>query len=513
MSDENFKRIHAHFWGQSRVNIVEIAGKSYSTVDITFVEVPQNSRPADILLVREEYILAYNTILADTLKEGRRRSAFLVTGHPGIGKSLFLLYLLFRRLEEQEPVALQIDADEFVLFSMNGVSLHSGKASSAYDIPKGAWALSDSWGELLGPCNAFRTPRAHVIHTSSPSSRRWKEWKKQLSADMYIMDIWLLEELQTLFIISGLDVKDGVALSEKYGPNPRVIIDILIKPGMEKRYLVDVQDGANTLASQFASDFSDLQKLDFSSGISSKIFTARPKNLTSRRQHSLYIPTPFLARTLGEAVSGQAVAQQHEFFVILSGHPSLRSAAGWLFESYAHTLLSNPMRAPLKGYLRNDSKPYFIPAPGKIISGATPLKTIQPPFDFYWRPRESNFKGIDALICSGDVVWALQFTISASHSFGTIGFDEVYKIMNYKKIVKWCLVIVGPERCEAEYARDRQVLKGRWKDKDVQVYACELPLGKFVENEKQLLQANLNEASKTYPVNRTVDSDVPMNEP
>ncbi|KAF8520015.1 hypothetical protein BU17DRAFT_47299 [Hysterangium stoloniferum] len=495
MSGETFKRLHEHFWGQDRVNIVTAAGKSYSTVDLTLVDIPQNSRPANILLIREEYRLAYDTILADTLKVGRRRSAFLVTGQPGIGKTLFLLYLLVRRLEEQEPVALQIDPNEFVLFKEGGVSRHSGGTYSANVIPKGAWTLSDSWGQQLEPCNAFQSPRAHVIHTSSPSSRRWKDWVKRLTARRYIMDIWSLEELRTLFIVSGLDVEAGMALSEKYGPNPRSIVTILIEPSEEETYLDDVRTGAVTLAGQFPSIFLDLESLDFSSNISSMIFTVRPKNLISRRP-TLHIPTPFLASTLGVAVSAQTAAQQHSFFALLSGHPSLRSAAGWVFESYARVRFSGPNPASLQGYLPGDPNPHPIPTPSRVISGTTALQTIQSPFNFYWRPRESNFKGVDALIRSDNIVWALQFTISASHSSATKGLDEVSKIMNHKRDVEWRLVIVGPNMRGAESARDRQVLTGRWKD--TYVYACELPLGEFEENEQQQFEFNMNEVNSDY---------------
>ena len=80
--------VQMHLWGKDRVNIISIAGKSYSTVDLALFQLPQNSRPDKILLIREEYRLAYDTILADTLRTADEgRSAFLITGQPGIGVS------------------------------------------------------------------------------------------------------------------------------------------------------------------------------------------------------------------------------------------------------------------------------------------------------------------------------------------------------------------------------------------------------------------------------------------
>jgi hypothetical protein len=78
-------------WGKDRVvNAVSADGKTYSTLDLTLFKLEQNTSLKDILFIREEYRLAYDTILADThaMNELKwRKSAFLITGQPGIGAS------------------------------------------------------------------------------------------------------------------------------------------------------------------------------------------------------------------------------------------------------------------------------------------------------------------------------------------------------------------------------------------------------------------------------------------
>ena len=59
----------------------------------------------------------------------------------------------------------------------------------------------------------------------------------------------------------------------------------------------------------------------------------------------------------------------------------------------------------LTTYSRNEIEPPSIPLPNETKSGSTALKNIQPPFSFYWRPRESNFEGLDAIIRQVNVVW------------------------------------------------------------------------------------------------------------
>ena len=48
-------------------------------------KLPQNTSHENTLLIRDQYVLAYDIILADTRKGKKRKSAFLVTGQTGIG--------------------------------------------------------------------------------------------------------------------------------------------------------------------------------------------------------------------------------------------------------------------------------------------------------------------------------------------------------------------------------------------------------------------------------------------
>ncbi|KAJ3490409.1 hypothetical protein NLJ89_g11435 [Agrocybe chaxingu] len=411
--------IYAYMWGQDRVQVhSDVAGKRWSTIDLTPVRLELNARPDDFLLVRDEYVLAYNTILADTLSQtAGHRSAFLVTGQPGIGKTLFLLYVLARRLQDRHPVALQINSHQYALFDEHG------------------------------------------------------DWVKRLCAIKYIMDVWSQEELQTLLTISNLDVERGMALYDKFGPSPRVVVDILQRRTTEEGYSHEIETGASTLARQFLAMFSNAENLDFSSDPLSKIFTVRPKS-SNREIPVLFIPTPVVASALGMAFFTQERAQQHAFFNMLKVHPSLRSAAGWFFESYAHVCFSDPNRDALQAY-RRDGGQLSIPRIDQRIAGPSALSDIQPPHNFLLATPRS------------------QLPRSA-----TDGLKKVHKDMNHISGLTWHLVIVGPERGDAEYARDRQKLTDGWET--TEVYACELQLGQLTEQLQEKLQIVFNNSSETY---------------
>ena len=284
-----------------------------------------------------------------------------------------------------------------------------------------------------------------------------------------------------------------MTLFEKYGPIPRIIIDLLMFPDKEAIYHQDINTAADDLSRELSNIFCSLRRLDFSSNISAEMFMVRP-NTPQLRLPILYIPTPFLVSTLGIAISRHSAAQKYSLFMLLDSYPPLRDTAKWLFENYANVCFSGPNNISFHEYLSGNPNSYQIPTTNVVISGSTALKTIQPPFSFYWRPQEPNFDGVHALIRFNNVVWVLQFVISCPCSSVTKGLDKVFEIMNQKTDVKWNLVIVSPDkRAAVEFAHNRHILTGQWER--IRVYICELPLDTFTEENVQQLSANLNEVS------------------
>lgn len=177
---------------------------------------------------------------------------------------------------------------------------------------------------------------------------------------------------------------------------------------------------------------------------------------------------------------------------MLNREPSLRSVAGWLFKHYAQAYFSDPTRNPFQAYRYGDPNPYHICMPAELITSSD-MTAIQPRYNFYWLPEEHHFKGVDAVIRAGNIVWALHYTIRASQDSATDGLAKVYDSMNHKAGVQWRPVIVGTQQYEAESFRNYQVLGDRWMD--LPVYACELPLGEFTKRDGQRLQDILNTVS------------------
>ena len=295
--------------------------------------------------------------------------------------------------------------------------------------------------------------------------------------------------------VSNFDIPRGETLFLRYGSNVRRITDILELPGEETVYKQDVQTAATNIARDFSTILLQLDSLDFKFELSSMIFTVRPNNLVERLG-VLTIPTAYLFKAFIMAVSRQTLAQQHNIFTMLATHPSLGTAAGWWFKNYAHVRLSDPTRQPIPTHTRGLPNSSPIPAPNIALAGSTALRKIQPPFDFYWRPLERNFEGIDGLIRVGNTVRVEQYITSSSHrSSATKGLDEIREIMNHIRGVEWHLDIVCLDLYVAEYVRDSLKLTGRWAN--TPIHACKLEFG--IWNMQMLRQVFEAATDDTYP--------------
>ena len=170
------------------------------------------------LLIRPEYDAALDMPTFDREQAIRDQDCgVIVGGLPGIGtfslpiikqlplnanpgKSIFLYYLLFRLLSGKIPVAFEID-QTFVVFQDEGVSEYFLNVDGNL-LPPNSWALSDSSATKKQPCTPFlkaaRMRRTWIIQATSPSPERWKSWKKDYNATLFVMEPFSIDEMTAL---------------------------------------------------------------------------------------------------------------------------------------------------------------------------------------------------------------------------------------------------------------------------------------------------------------------------
>ncbi|KAF9513103.1 hypothetical protein BS47DRAFT_988844 [Hydnum rufescens UP504] len=152
------------------------------------------------ILVRREYHDMF-THISNLCKKGDR--GVVVTGSPGIGKTIFLYFLLVERILQGRPTALQRNPDRVILITNTGkVQIIPDKKHMDPQGFPGVWGLVDSNDSLMKPHWVFTDSHSQffLVHSCPPQPVRWKAWRKKFSASIAVMKPWSWEE----FYIGGM---------------------------------------------------------------------------------------------------------------------------------------------------------------------------------------------------------------------------------------------------------------------------------------------------------------------
>ena len=122
--------------------------------------------------------------------------AFIFTGHPGIGKTCFLSYVLVERLLKAQPTVLQIggDSDEYSHFLFDKLGVRPVLSCDDNSLNDSTiWALTDQ--KPRGIASSFDCHNWLVVVTSSPRRENYKKIEKHYAAPLYYMPEWTWEEI------------------------------------------------------------------------------------------------------------------------------------------------------------------------------------------------------------------------------------------------------------------------------------------------------------------------------
>ncbi|KAJ8515992.1 hypothetical protein ONZ45_g6672 [Pleurotus djamor] len=350
------------------------------------------------ILIRQEYIdaLAY---LKDRSAEAA--SGCVILGQPGIGKTLFLIYVLIDRLRSKEPVALQMLPGYYLLFDDRQVTAHPSDDHNPFwkrerEWKHPIWMLSNTSDRVQVPCDAFRFYTGYIVQASSPSEAHWKGWLKERMGFAYVMDVPSPPEMASIAHILNLDQAKCANIVSLWGPSIRIMVTIARRPAQEEQH----QRAARSAAARLAMHPTLLGQLTSPSfdnkSLSSLIVFVRPHRDRSghvnRAQPSPWIPTQYLVELMAKDLQK----------------------------------VTADIPCTWKGLAPPEHLPDALkPAPAIFCK----LEEVSLNEPFYWRPNAPNFPGIDGVLFDGKAVYAIQATVALSRKHSTIetGLKEVKK--------------------------------------------------------------------------------------
>lgn len=286
---------------------------------------------AKAILVREEYPLTLKA------RKGRQNKSggIIVTGHPGIGKSVFIFYALLHLLSKGKTVALERDT-VFVIFRANGVEMHRVNSLGLFFHPEERpWALSDSTESSRPPCRTFQAASkmgsAWIVQATSLATNRY-----ECNAGLFVMNGFTREESRALSIIYGLDTEYFLKLYDKWGPSGRTCLRLAWRTMSEKELKLKL----GMVAKKFAENPTAMTTETDWEADSHLLFTMVPDS-PKRDLPTLRIATRYLHDFVMQMIASIDAAKQVSFYIEATGLPFFRGAFGRVFKKFFYVWLSS----------------------------------------------------------------------------------------------------------------------------------------------------------------------------
>ena len=156
------------------------------------------------LYIRNSYQIIVSSIshgyqtIASTTKHGVYKA--IITGTPGIGKSLFMIYLLWKLVKEGKRVLFIYHPDTIYYDGKGGVyELESPPSVVNHEFWKSdLWCLFDAKGKKDEHLSALPYGRCNFILSTSPRREMINDFKKPPVPNYFYMPLWTEEELDTI---------------------------------------------------------------------------------------------------------------------------------------------------------------------------------------------------------------------------------------------------------------------------------------------------------------------------
>ncbi|KAF8651837.1 hypothetical protein AX16_004637 [Volvariella volvacea WC 439] len=197
---------------------------------------------ADTILIRDEYKTLYDRA---TQYLTARPTGIVVSGSPGTGKSIGLIYLLRRRMADRLTTMLTVGILTYIV-APQGAFVQPSTSVIDLDIPRyrpPMWSLvATRKGVREQPHWALVSSRASAIQATSPDMSTYKGWRSNRSAPVWCMAPWSREELYRALPLQFIYPNQPDQQAEirrrledaitTYGPHSaRTVFDALLSPG------------------------------------------------------------------------------------------------------------------------------------------------------------------------------------------------------------------------------------------------------------------------------------------
>ena len=419
-----------------------------------------------------------------------RTGMFVITGTPGIGKSVFLAYMVAFLVEQGYSIVIQRGQKFWSRQSGSGKTVADGKTEPKLLEDAKAVLLADPLGSETASVVEHRFAGCTIVFTSLRERCYNKTWKQQSPySERRYMPIWSREELvrhrKVLFpTYEEKDVRNAHAL---LGGSVRWLADLVKKQAR----VSDQSEAAQELIDQYLSieSFEDLNLLlrhfENPQNAEDRANSKMSYLLQIHAEQSQLVPfekptvrlidSKVAVQMICEKLNLKTEEKQKEFVAQYLGAKPLGSLVGQVFQSFVLECLTGKGKKKhlLCGKCLGSAETFKVEVPNQRKELQTeaagenkePLAAAQ-----LYHPLADNFPAADffflSVVSEEYTLWLLQTTKADKHGchIGAMQkrFEKSFTDASLKKIstIKW--VIVAPSEIASNYTKP-QTVHGEWK--------------------------------------------------
>ena len=447
----------------------------------------------DKLIVRQCYIQMRDQIM-DWLEQKFNRKTpigmFVITGTPGIGKSVFLAYMVAFLVEQGYGIVIQRGQKFWSRQSGSGKTVADGKTEPKLLEDAKAVLLADPLGSETASVVEHRFAGCTIVFTSLRERCYNKTWKQQSPySERRYMPIWSREELvrHRKVLFPTYEEKDVINAHALLGGSVRWLADLV----NEQRQIPDQSKAAQELIDQYVSikSFEELNLLlqhfenpqgaeDRANSKMSYLLQihADPSQLVPFKKPTvLLIDSKVAVQVICDRLNLKTEEEQRKFLTQYLRAKPLGSLVGQVFQSFVLECLTGKgkKKYDLHGSFLGSKETFKVAVPNQRKELQTEAAGANKEFlaaAQLYHPLADNFPAADffflTVVSEEYTLWLLQTTKADKHDC-KIGkmrevFEKHFDKASLEKVstIKW--VIVAPEVIASNYKKP-QTVHGEWK--------------------------------------------------
>ncbi|KAF8264763.1 hypothetical protein EI94DRAFT_1591703 [Lactarius quietus] len=466
--DDDHPLVHLHqkFWqqgaqGDQLLNLHEVQGaEGDETAGCYVLDIGISCMWPTKIWVRREYMRMYQRCYdhLETKRNRQKSPSMVITGHPGIGKHWWLLYVLCRRLVQKEAT-LFYDSERLILFVEEGV-FRAPPNFGCTEFKSRVWTLVDGDGDSGLPTSLAQPWTTHrIIFVSPPEEERWNCLRSTTTWSLSIMNPWTRGEISAAASIHGFEA-DDLCLDDMYsrlGPTPRICFDY----SRDKDYLavheLRIERSIAALSPRVLQEIVNDTSVFKTNDLSNAIFLLK-RNDPSWCTTTVQPITCAVEMKLRVRLRKEMYVQRLQLYHSLANAQTSRGLAGIVYKTLAQDILQRhkSIQLDLIPMVRKGWKPwrsnhgdgvgpssvrsFRITASESYAYSTRPDSIIE---GVYYAPHSPNQVTLDSFIMHNELLFIFQFTIAPEHQIEK-GLFDFFSHNSLPPKARWHFVFVVP---------------------------------------------------------------------